>query len=174
VDCLLLSRALSEKFKIEARVVSTGSPSKYILTIRKEFFDKIEHITSSSIFFKFMKYKIVNNRSYSTRSLSHSSILSQFKISNSLKFFQPSFITGFSDAEVSFMILINNNSKVKLGFQTQVCFQIGLHEKDRALLERIQSFFKGVGNISKLGTDLVQYRVSSIKDLGEIAEHFEN
>lgn len=70
------------------------------------------------------------------------------------------------------MVFINKNPKVNLGYQIQVCFQIGLHKKDRALLEMIQSYFKGVGNILKQGENLVQYRVTSIKDLEVIVEHF--
>ena len=49
-------------------------------------------------------------------------------------------------------------------------FQIGLHQKDRTLLEMIRLFF-GVGKISKHGKDSILYRVSSIKDLEVIIDH---
>jgi hypothetical protein len=47
-----------------------------------------------------------------------------------------------------------------------------LHEKDRALLEQIASFF-GVSKVINRGKDAVQYRVSSIKELAVIVEHFD-
>src|ERR1700712_3296732 len=72
------------------------------------------------------------------------------------------------------MVFVNKNSNVKLGYQIQVCFQIGLHKKDINLLTKIQYYFKGVGNIAPQGKDLVQFRVTSIKDLTIIVEHFNN
>lgn len=45
------------------------------------------------------------------------------------------------------MIITNKNNKCETGYQTQGCFQIGLHQKDRALLEMIQSYFNGAGSI---------------------------
>ena len=47
-----------------------------------------------------------------------------------------------------------------------------MHEKDRALLEQIASFF-GVSKVINRGKDAVQYRVSSIKELAVIVEHFD-
>ncbi|SRR5260221_7099531 len=53
-------------------------------------------------------------------------------------------------------------------------FQIGLHKKDFALLELIKNSFNGVGNIDKQGKDILQYRVSSLKDLTSvIIPHFD-
>jgi len=48
-----------------------------------------------------------------------------------------------------------------------------MHEKDRALLEQIGSFF-GVSKVVNRGKDAVQYRVTSIKELAVIIEHFDN
>ena len=47
-----------------------------------------------------------------------------------------------------------------------------MHIKDIALLEEIKLFFN-VGNISKLGSDSIQYRVTGIKDLKVIVNHFD-
>ena len=41
-------------------------------------------------------------------------------------------------------------------------FQIGLHQRDKALLEQIKSFF-GVGSIRKQGAQAIQYPVKSVK-----------
>lgn len=164
-ECLLLISAMYKNFGLEPIILSTDTPSKYVIILKEEVLPKLEHIVAPFIF-KGMKYKVVKNRGYSTKATSHISIAS--------KSINPWFITGFSDAESSFMVFMNKNPKVKLGFQTQVCFQIGLHEKDKVLLGMIQSYFKGAGNISKQGKILVQYRVTSLKHLEIIAEHFEN
>lgn len=49
-----------------------------------------------------------------------------------------------------------------------------MHKKDRELLELTQVYFNGVGNITKQGKDSIQYRVSSLKDLAVIIDHFDN
>lgn len=51
-------------------------------------------------------------------------------------------------------------------------FGVKLHKKDRHILELIQAFFMGIGNITSYGEDAVQYRASSIKDLQVIVDHF--
>jgi hypothetical protein len=49
-----------------------------------------------------------------------------------------------------------------------------MHQRDKALLEQIKSYFGGVGNITKHGKDSIQYRVNSIKDLtNTIIPHFD-
>ena len=56
----------------------------------------------------------------------------------------------------------------------KLSFQIGLHEKDIVVLKMIQTFFNGIGNISKHGSHFVQFRVESVKDLASIINHFDN
>jgi hypothetical protein len=51
-------------------------------------------------------------------------------------------------------------------------FHIGVHIRDLALLEQIQLFF-GVGTISKLGAESVQFRVSGSENLKVIINHFD-
>lgn len=51
-------------------------------------------------------------------------------------------------------------------------FKFHLHQKDLALLKRIQSYF-GVGNIYTLGKGTIQFQVSSVKELGVILDHFD-
>lgn len=81
------------------------------------------------------------------------------------------FITGFSDAEGCFHIRISRN-KNSIGWVVELKFLISLDQKDRALLESIKLTL-GVGNIAKSGENLIQYRVSSIKDLAVIVTHFD-
>jgi hypothetical protein len=59
------------------------------------------------------------------------------------------------------MLLLNKNKECQTGYQAQACFQIGLHSKDRALLEMFRASLGGVGNIAKQGKDSIQYRVTS-------------
>ena len=61
----------------------------------------------------------------------------------------PWFVTGFTDAEGSFILSISPSSRYKLGWSVTVCFQIVLHIKDIDLLYKIKEFFGGVGSIVK-------------------------
>lgn len=86
----------------------------------------------------------------------------------------PWFITGFSDAESCFYIKICKCNKLKAKWRVQVSFNISLHEKDRALLELIQSNLGGVGKIYKSREQAIQLQVNDLKDLTEkIIPHFE-
>ena len=60
----------------------------------------------------------------------------------------PFFITGFSDAESSFIISVAPDSRTFTGWQVRPIFRIGLHSKELPLLLEIQNFFNGIGNIS--------------------------
>lgn len=84
----------------------------------------------------------------------------------------PNYITGFTDGEGCFTVSISSNSRYKTGYKIKVTFQIGLHINDITLLEQIKLFF-GVGYITKLGAESVQFRVSSLKDLNIIIDHFD-
>jgi len=61
--------------------------------------------------------------------------------------------TGF--AEGSFSILIQHNVKYQTNWRVKAIFAIGLHKKDIAILEEIQSTL-GVGKIHKHGKDSIQ------------------
>ena len=86
----------------------------------------------------------------------------------------PWFITGFSDAESTFTIVIDKNKNRILGWRVQSKFQIGLHKRDLSLLLQIKQFFNNIGSIGKSG-DMVYYSVSKIDDLiNIIIPHFSN
>ncbi len=85
----------------------------------------------------------------------------------------PYYVTGFSDGESCFHVSVGKSSKYKSGFYVNPGFKIGLHKKDQRLLELIQSFWGGIGNITKQKDNAVQYRVLSIKDLAVIINHFD-
>jgi hypothetical protein len=63
---------------------------------------------------------------------------------------------------------------MKTGWTVSLQFGISLHKKDLYILQLIKIFFGGIGNISSHGETKVQYRVSSIKELQVILQHFES
>ena len=84
----------------------------------------------------------------------------------------PWFVTGFVDAEGSFMLGFFKSDSYKLGYRTQAIFKISLHKKDYNLLSLIQDYFK-VGTITDHGETTLQYTVKSFKDLDIILDHFD-
>lgn len=79
----------------------------------------------------------------------------------------------FTDGEGCFLINIRPNPKLKTGYSIELVFKITLHSRDRALLEKIKSFF-GVGTVTVRSDGCVQYWVGSIKDLQVIVNHFDS
>jgi hypothetical protein len=75
--------------------------------------------------------------------------------------------------EACFHLSVGKSSKYKTGYYVNPGFSIGLHKKDRAILEKIQSYFGDVGNIRKQGEESLQYRILSVKDLRVIIDHFD-
>jgi hypothetical protein len=109
---------------------------------------------------------------YNKKYIHSSAISQQNKLSSkftTISKLNPHYVTGFTDAEGCFFIGVNPDSKHKTGYRIKASFQIGLRatgraqarEKDLALLKEIKLFF-GVGNISKLGQESVQFRVSPV------------
>jgi len=127
--------------------------------------------------------KELNNTSVAnlnlTRKFSTSSLLGSvpqdcgaYSVSVAHNYLNPFFVTGFCDGEACFLITLRKNSKYKIGWRVETAFQINLHKKDKALLEKIQSYF-GVGNIYDKKAEYVQYSVNSIKDFKVILNHFD-
>lgn len=54
----------------------------------------------------------------------------------------------------------------------ELLFSIVLHKKDQLLLETIQESWSNIGNITNHGEFSIQYRISSIKDLELVVNHF--
>lgn len=84
----------------------------------------------------------------------------------------PWFITGFTDGEGCFLIIVRKNRNLKIGWSVELRFQITLHEKDKTLLKFIQNYFC-VGYINKDGPQSIKYCVQSIKELKVIIDHFD-
>lgn len=115
------------------------------------------------------------NYSYIPLNLSSTMIQSRNYSTDRKTMLNPLFISGFSDAESSFVVTILKNPRYKIGWNVQARFQIKLHEKDRALLLLIQEYFNNIGYISKTNDkSTVEFRVSDITNLNNlIIPHFE-
>jgi hypothetical protein len=85
----------------------------------------------------------------------------------------PYYVTGFTDAEGSFLINIPKRSGLVLGYSISLSFKINLHSKDKELLERIFNFFY-VGQIYIRKDGYIEYIVNSMKDIEVIINHFNN
>ena len=87
---------------------------------------------------------------------------------------KPWFITGFTDAEGCFLIIIRKEPKYKLGWRLEPNFIINLHKKDIEVLKLIQSYFEGVGRIGKERNGCCDFTVGSINQiLIKIIPHFD-
>ncbi|KAG0122503.1 putative homing endonuclease, mitochodrion [Tuber indicum] len=82
------------------------------------------------------------------------------------------FITGFSDAEASFIITLDKNKKYKTGYQVRCRYSICIHKKDLQLLNKIKDYF-GVGGIV-MHKESIYYTVTNLNELMDvIILHFE-
>jgi len=88
-----------------------------------------------------------------------------------LKNLDPNWVTGFSDAESCFSIIISKRNN--LSWRVSASFEINLHIKDINILYQIQNFFR-VGSVtSRINKDICVYRVTKIEDLiNIIIPHF--
>lgn len=87
---------------------------------------------------------------------------------------KPYFVTGFTDAEGSFIVRIRQNPKAKAGWNVETKFSFCIHKKDRMILDLIQAFFGGVGSITYASKDTLHYRIASLHDLiNVVIPHFD-
>ena len=103
-------------------------------------------------------------RNYSTLATPRASV-EKFKL-------DPWWFTGFADGEGCFSINIIKDCKRNTGYQVQPSFSIGLHKKDKPLLQQIKTSLK-VGLIFQQGSEAIRLCVQSIKELQAIINHFD-
>jgi hypothetical protein len=53
----------------------------------------------------------------------------------------PWFVSGYVDGEGTFVTVIRKNAKHRSGFRVETVFRIGIHKRDLALLNQIQTYF---------------------------------
>ena len=92
------------------------------------------------------------------------------------KALDPWYVTGFTDAEGSFNIVVAKSPQARTGWRVQARFIIELHIKDIALLRHIKSFFKNVGTITINDTKkIARYSVVDLNSIvNVIIPHFLN
>ena len=83
----------------------------------------------------------------------------------------PWFITGFADAESSFIISIYRDEKSKTKWRVSPSFAIHIHIKDISLLEVIKKTL-GVGKVRQNSQNTALFRVDNIQELQVIIDHF--
>jgi hypothetical protein len=86
-------------------------------------------------------------------------------------YLNPYFVTGFVDGEGT--VFFRKGENRKFGYSVSLVFSIGLHSKDRLLLERIKDYFGGIGIISDHGSSVIHFTVTRIEDIAKIIEHFD-
>lgn len=77
---------------------------------------------------------------------------------------EPLFVTGFTDAEGCFEVVITQKNRSSTGtkYNYNLSYSIGLHKRDKVLLESLQAYFGGVGSLGVQNMDVVRYRVTSL------------
>lgn len=111
-------------------------------------------------------------RNYQVKVLTNQ-LLNKFYSTLNYQKLNPWFITGFADAEGSFIISIYKNAKSKLKWRVSAYFSIHVHKKDLPLLKLIQKTLS-VGIVRKNNENTVLFRVSDFKELQIIINHFKN
>lgn len=81
----------------------------------------------------------------------------------------PWFVSGFTDAEGSFMVHLE---KSKDKWRVRPTYQIKLNIRDLDLLKNIQKYFNSIGNIS-ISNDECIFKVRSLKEILLIISHFD-
>lgn len=131
---------------------------------------------------------LIFKKQYSTNNItrieSSDSIVNHFTTNNQVKYsinhstngklnsIHPFFITGFTDAEGSFMISVKKSSAYRRGWKVQASYVITLHKKDLELLQNIQASLGG--SIDPKGEDILQLRIFSTEQITKkIIPHFE-
>ena len=128
-----------------------------------------EHVMFFLILNK-LNYKYFKSNRYMVKNYSVSTA-ERFSNDTSLK---PGFISGFTDAEGCFLLLISKDSRTpnKTRYNYNLSYTIGLHQKDLLLLKKVQAYFKGAGSITT-NLNVVSYRISSLEELKLVIDHFD-
>ena len=88
----------------------------------------------------------------------------------------PWFVSGFTDAEGSFIISVTKSSTNRLGWSIQPYFKTSLKKKDLPILEKYKSYFKDAGKIgiTGKGRDIFSYVISSkAQIMAVVLPHFD-
>ena len=129
---------------------------------------------NNNLAFQIQSYSSFNSDSKSDTQINISKDSPRYSFNNKNTFYlNPDYLTGFADGEGCFSLSIFKEDRSLTGWQVKPIFSISLHNKDIKLLEAIQRTFQ-TGKIYKHGVDSMQYRVSSLKNLQIITDHFDS
>lgn len=126
----------------------------------------------NNLIFQIQSYSSFNSDSELSLNTAKGSPRYSFNHKNTF-YLNPHYLTGFVDGEGCFSLSIYKQDKNLTGWQVKPIFSISLHNKEIKLLEAIQRTLK-TGKIYKHGVDSVQYRVSCLKNLQIITNHFDS
>ena len=149
----LKERSIISQFLFNLRCILMGFESNY----------QVSSLSYPKCTYKFFTTLIVNGDSHKNNTL-----LAPIRTQK----IHPWFITGFTDGEGNFSISVTKNNKSSIGFKVALFFSIGIHVKDKSLLQKIKNLLS-VGTIYKLGEQYIQLKVFSVKDLNIIINHFD-
>jgi hypothetical protein len=119
----------------------------------------------------FLRYTLMGfERNYQVKIPSNQIIQRQFysietTTNKSTQLIEPWFLTGFTDAEGCFLVIIRKSKKNKLGWQLEVNFSINLHSRDIELLKLIQIYLEGTGRIGKERNSCCDYTIGSLDQI---------
>lgn len=121
----------------------------------------------SPLFYENMKFCIINFI------LLNKVLKKKLSFDHNLQKLDPNWVTGFVDAEGCFSIIIEISDSLK--WKVRTSFEINLHEKDKEILYKIQTFF-GVGAVyNRLDRKISVYRVTNVNYIKDIIiPHFLN
>lgn len=83
----------------------------------------------------------------------------------------PHWIAGFTDGEGCFHVAVNELAKMTVGYQVLPEFRLTQHQRDQALLRRVQSYFE-FGVVRHNHDDIYEFRVRSQDDLHVLIDFF--
>jgi len=117
-------------------------------------------------------------RSYQVKIPSNQIIQKQFysnisSLDNSKLTLEPLFISGFTDAEGCFLVIIRKSPKSLLGWQIEVNFTINLHVRDLELLNLIKAYFEA-GWMGKERNGYCDFTIGSLDQIiTKVIPHFD-
>ncbi len=89
-------------------------------------------------------------------------------------FVNPGLWSGLIDAEGSFSLIVTKDETRKLGWRTEIKFQMGLHTKDLNLLYLLQQQLGAIGCIHLAqNREIVNYTINSIEDINKLILYLE-
>lgn len=148
--------------------------------IIKCFLYNLRDYTKGGIFLRSLRYSPIilkdiffNYISVNKISYTQSRIQRNLSMGHNLDKLNPNWVTGFTDAEGCFSVIIDTSNSLK--GKVRISFEINLHEKDKDILYKIQSFF-GVGAIyHRPDRKKSLYRVTNVNYINDIIiPHFLN